>query len=47
MTLTDRIRGWRRYRSTLAELNSLSNRELSDLGIHRADIRAVAKQSVR
>lgn len=47
MTIADEFRNWRRYRSTVAELNRLSNRELSDLGIHRADIRAVARQSAR
>lgn len=47
MNIAQEFRNWRRYRSTVAELNSLSNRELSDLGIHRADIRAIAKQSVR
>jgi uncharacterized protein YjiS (DUF1127 family) len=36
---------WRRYRSTVAELNLLSSRELSDLGLSRGDIPFIAKQS--
>ncbi|WP_315922782.1 DUF1127 domain-containing protein [Mesorhizobium sp. SP-1A] len=36
---------WRRYRDTVNELNSLSNRELIDLGISRADIPYIAKQA--
>jgi uncharacterized protein YjiS (DUF1127 family) len=46
MSLTENFRNWRRYRNTVSELSRLSNRELNDLGIHRADIRSVAKQSV-
>ncbi len=38
---------WRRYRETCNELNRLSHRELSDLGIARTDIPAVARQAVR
>ena len=37
-----RIATWRQYRTSLRELSRLSNRELEDLGIGRADIRAVA-----
>lgn len=40
------FRNWRRYRETVSELNRLSNRELSDLGIVRANIRSVARKSV-
>ncbi|WP_343314807.1 DUF1127 domain-containing protein [Brucella sp. BE17] len=36
---------WRRYRETVNELNMLSTRELNDLGISRADIPYVARQS--
>ena len=38
---------WRRYRETCSELNRLSQRELSDLGIARSDIPSVARQAVR
>jgi uncharacterized protein YjiS (DUF1127 family) len=38
-------RNWRRYRDTYNELMRLSNRELSDLGINRADIPTIARQS--
>ena len=40
------FRSWRKYRETCAELSRLSNRELSDLGIARADIERVAKRAV-
>lgn len=33
------------YRQTLAELSALSDRDLSDLGLHRSLIRAVAKDA--
>lgn len=35
---------WRAYRNSVAELSSLSNRSLADLGISRADIRVVARR---
>jgi uncharacterized protein YjiS (DUF1127 family) len=35
----------RLYRSTLAELDALSDRDLSDLGLTRADIGHVARQA--
>ncbi len=38
---------WRRYRETCNELNRLSQRELSDLGIARTDIRTIARQATR
>lgn len=38
---------WRRYRETCSELNRLSHRELSDLGIARNDIPAIARKAVR
>lgn len=37
---------YRLYRSTLAELDALSNRELRDLGLSRFSIRQVAYDSV-
>jgi uncharacterized protein YjiS (DUF1127 family) len=37
-------RNWRLYRRTYRELMQLSPRELSDLGISRGEIPAIAKQ---
>jgi uncharacterized protein YjiS (DUF1127 family) len=34
-----------RYHSTVSELSRLSNRDLADLGIQRADIERVARRS--
>ena len=39
-------RNWRRYRDTVGELSRLTNRELSDLGIARGDIRYVARKAI-
>lgn len=44
--LSERSRQYRAYRTTLAELDSLSDRELSDLGISRMSVRSIARQSV-
>lgn len=35
---------WREYRTTVNELNRMSERELNDLGISRADIPFVARR---
>lgn len=45
--LAAKITAWRRYRSSVRELSRLSDRELTDLGIHRADIEFVARQSAK
>lgn len=45
MNIMRSFNNWRRYRSTVAELNVLSNRELNDLGISRSDIPYVARQA--
>ena len=37
-----RLATWRQYRTSLRELSRLNDRELEDLGIGRADLRAVA-----
>lgn len=44
-TLSLRIAAWRRYRDSVRELSRLSDRELNDLGIGRADIHDVVRQS--
>lgn len=45
--LKTRITAWKRYNRTVSELNALSNRELSDLGIARTDIQRVAREAAR
>ena len=37
---------YRLYRSTIAELDALNDRELADLGISRLSIRDIARDSV-
>jgi uncharacterized protein YjiS (DUF1127 family) len=46
MNLLRNYRNWRRYRDTVRELSRLSNRELSDLGISRAEIETVAQRTL-
>ncbi|AJE47933.1 DUF1127 domain-containing protein [Celeribacter indicus] len=41
-TVAERYARYRVYRETVAELSGLSDRDLSDLGLSRASIRAVA-----
>lgn len=36
---------WRKYRNTFYELNRMSDRELSDIGMTRGDIPFVARQA--
>jgi uncharacterized protein YjiS (DUF1127 family) len=45
--LKSRYSTWKRYSRTISELESLSNRELADLGIARADIRQLAREAAR
>lgn len=44
-SLTTRLAAWRRYRDSVRELSRLSDRELNDLGIGRADIHSLVRQS--
>ena len=44
-TLATKIAAWRRYREAVRELSRMTDRELNDLGIGRADIDAVVRQS--
>ncbi|WP_082490872.1 MULTISPECIES: DUF1127 domain-containing protein [unclassified Aureimonas] len=46
MNIVRSYSNWRRYRETVSELNRLSQRELSDLGIARTDIPSIARQSI-
>ena len=43
MNITEAVRNYRRYRTAVNELNSMSNRELADLGITRDSIKDVAR----
>lgn len=45
--LTKRLRRWSRYRATVRELSQLTDRDLSDLGIARGEIRFIAKKHAR
>jgi uncharacterized protein YjiS (DUF1127 family) len=45
MNIVKSYNNWRQYRAAVAELSGLSNRNLADLGIARADIRAVARRA--
>lgn len=35
---------WKEYRTTVYELNRLTDRDLTDLGIHRCDIEFIARK---
>jgi uncharacterized protein YjiS (DUF1127 family) len=45
--LKTRYASWKRYARTVQELEGLSNRDLADLGIARADIQRVAREAAR
>ncbi len=47
MSMMSTFRNWRAYRNTVAELNTMSQRELDDMGIARANIREIARRAVR
>lgn len=47
MSIARSFNNWRKYRQTVTELGRMSNRELHDLGIDRADIRRVARDASR
>jgi uncharacterized protein YjiS (DUF1127 family) len=47
MKIARAYNNWMKYRQTVTELGRMTNRELSDLGIAREDIRSVARQAVR
>jgi uncharacterized protein YjiS (DUF1127 family) len=38
---------WKRYSRTVQELESLTSRELADLGISRSDIPRLAREAAR
>lgn len=41
-----RLARLRQFRATVAELDSLTDRELADIGMHRSDIRDIAREHV-
>jgi len=43
----NKLRVWRAYRDTVFQLESLAERELSDLGIARRDIKRRAREATR
>jgi uncharacterized protein YjiS (DUF1127 family) len=45
--LEARIAYWLRYRATVRELGDLTDRQLTDIGILRADIATVARTAAR
>lgn len=47
MNIMRSYNNWRRYRDTVSELHRLSNRELADMGIQRADIPFIARAAVK
>lgn len=44
MSLRHSLRAWRRYRNTVNELSRMSDHELRDIGVFRADIPFVARR---
>ncbi|TKT46694.1 DUF1127 domain-containing protein [Rhizobium sp. LC145] len=46
MNIARSFNNWRKYRETVSELGRMTDRELNDLGIGRADIRRVARTAV-
>lgn len=45
MSLVNSFKNWRKYRETYNELARMTQRELQDLGINRADIDQLARRS--
>jgi uncharacterized protein YjiS (DUF1127 family) len=43
----NKLRIWRAYRETVYQLESLADRELSDLGIGRRDIKRLARDATQ
>ena len=44
-SLAQRRAQHRAYRSTVSELDAMSNRDLIDIGVHPADIHTIARQA--
>ena len=45
-SLVEKFKDYVKYQKTLDELSKLSNRDLKDLGINRADFHRIARKSV-
>jgi uncharacterized protein YjiS (DUF1127 family) len=45
-SISEKLAAWRRYRDAVRELSQLSDRELSDIGIHRGEIETLVRQSL-
>jgi uncharacterized protein YjiS (DUF1127 family) len=45
--IADRYASYALYRRTFAELQALDDRDLADLGLARADIMAIARETAR
>jgi uncharacterized protein YjiS (DUF1127 family) len=43
-TISEKFTAWRRHRDAVRELSNLNDRELSDIGIARDDIDAIARR---
>ncbi|MGN7735371.1 DUF1127 domain-containing protein [Ensifer sp. 22564] len=46
MNVARSFNNWRKFRQTVSELGRMSNRELQDVGIDRAEIRSVARAAI-
>lgn len=46
MNVARTFNNWRKYRQTRNELARMSDRELSDIGVSRADIARIARQAI-
>ncbi len=44
--VSEKLNAWRQYREAVRQLSQLSDHELSDIGIGRGDIEAVARRPV-
>ena len=42
----ERLALFRKYQATLDELDMLSDRELADIGMHRSNIREIAREHI-
>lgn len=45
-SVMDTFRVWRRRRECIRELSRLTDRELAEIGIHRSEIAAIARETV-
>lgn len=47
MNIRNSYNNWRQYRKTVNELNALSTRDLTDLGIRRNEISAIVRSAYK